>query len=331
MKNFEYSKYKDQLKTFWRAGNTAVRAVLLAIGLMGSVLLIGCGDSEADADGRVTVVATTTMIEDLARVIGGEEVNVIGIMRTGEDPHVYETTPKHATLIRKADLVLMNGLHLEATLESIVDQHAGGKVVALAEQDAITPLTGVMGAEITADPHCWMDTRHFGAYAIEVTAALSEVAPEHEALFKERLLVYLDELVSLDVWITDRFAEVPEQQRVIVTGHDAFAYFGKAYGVEVHGLTGISTEQEPTPQEIEKLKRLIRDNSIRAVFPESSLGGSLLQLLDTVAAETGAVVGGELHSDSLGQPGSDAATYLGMMRHNTNTIVDALKGGGEQR
>ncbi|MBX2851075.1 MAG: metal ABC transporter substrate-binding protein [Phycisphaeraceae bacterium] len=298
--------------------------------VVGLVFAGGCGGPEAeDGDDRPTVVATTTMIEDLAKVIGGEEINIVGMMRTGEDPHLYEVKPKHATSVKNADLVLMNGLHLEATLDTIIKEQATGKVVALAEQEGIEPLTGGAGLEVAADPHCWMDTRYYGIYAAAVAEALSEVAPQHEALFKERLLVYLDELGELDAWIKKRFDEVPERQRVIVTGHDAFAYFGKAYGIEVHGLIGISTEQEPTPQDIEKLKTLIRDNGIRAVFPESSLGGSLLGLLDKVAADTGAVVGEELHSDSLGEPGSEAGTYLGMMRHNTNTMVEALKGGGE--
>lgn len=300
------------------------------VGVLFAVSLMGCdaGDAAED-DGRPTVVATTTMIEDLAKVIGGEEVNIIGIMKTGEDPHKYEPTPKHATAIRTADLVLMNGLNLEAQLNSIIQEHASGKVVALAEQEAITPLTGIDGLEVASDPHCWMDTRYYGHYVLAAAEALSEIAPEHEALFKERALAYMDELIELDEWIRQRFDEVPEQQRVIVTGHDAFAYFGKSYGIEVHGLTGISTEQDPTPQQIEKLKRLIRENGIRAVFPESSLGGGLLGLLDEVAKQSGAVVGGELHSDSLGAPGTEAGTYLGMMRHNTNTMVDALKGGRE--
>jgi manganese/zinc/iron transport system substrate-binding protein len=285
----------------------------------------GCGGA-ASEDSRPTVVATTTMIEDLARVIGGEEVNVVGLMKTGQDPHQYDVKPKDATTIRTSDLVLMNGLNLEATLKSIIDEHAGGEVVALAEHPEIKPLTGADGLEVASDPHCWMDTGYFEMYAEAVAEALSEIAPEHEALFAERLDAYRDELSELNAYITQRFDEVPKAQRVIVTGHDAFAYFGAAYDIEVHGLIGISTEQEPTPQDIEALKTLIRENGIRAVFPESSLGGSVLQLLDTVAKETGATVGGTLHSDSLGEPGTGAGTYLGMMRHNTDTIVEALKG-----
>ena len=294
-------------------------------------LLAGCGEANGhfSDDDRPKILATTTMIEDLARVIGGDEVEIVGLMRTGEDPHLYEVKPKDASSVRRADLVLMNGLHLEATLDRIIKEQAPGLVVALAEQDDITPLTGAEGLEVASDPHCWMNTTYFGMYAVEVARSLSEVAPEHATLFQERLDAYLDELLTLDAWVRQQFETVPKSQRVIVTGHDAFAYFGKAYGIEVHGLIGISTEQEPTPQDIEALKQLIKDNGIRAVFPESSLGGSLLQLLDKVAEDSGAVVGGTLHSDSLGGPGSGAETYLGMIRHNTTTIVEALKGGND--
>ncbi|MGB1125049.1 MAG: metal ABC transporter substrate-binding protein [Phycisphaeraceae bacterium] len=293
-------------------------------------ILAGCGNPDASGDdGRSTVVATTTMIEDLANVIGGEEVNVIGIMRTGEDPHVYEVKPKHATAIKEADLVLYNGLHLEATLDTIVKEQASGVVVALAEQDGIDPIIGKEGLEVAADPHCWMDISLYKLYATRARDALVEVAPEHADLFESRTASYLNELDELEAWVVEQFNTVPVQQRVIVTGHDAFAYFGNAYGIEVHGLIGISTEQEPKPQDIEALKQLIREKGIKAIFPESSLGGSLKALIEKVAKDTGASVGEELHSDSLGEPGTDAASYIGMIRHNTSTMVEALKGAGE--
>lgn len=289
-------------------------------------MLTGCGGADAEADGRPTVVATTTMIEDLARVLGGDEVYIVGLMKTGEDPHLYDVKPRDATTVRNADLVLMNGLNLEATLADIVDAQARGKVVSLAEHEAIKPLTGGAGLAVAPDPHCWMDISYYKHYVTAAAEALGEAAPEHEALFNKRRDAYLKELDELETWVEARFGEVPRTQRVIVTGHDAFAYFGKAYGIEVHGLIGISTEQEPKPQDIEKLKKLIRDNNIRAVFPESSLSGSLIQLLEKVASDTGATVGDELYSDSLGEPGTPAGTYLGMMRHNTDTMVEALKG-----
>ena len=302
--------------------------VLIFIVLVCACLLAGCGKGSGhySDDDRPKVLATTTMIEDLARVIGGDEVEVVGLMRTGEDPHLYDVKPKDATTIKNADLVLMNGLHLEATLADIIEHQAGGKVVALAEHPDIQPITGKEGLEVAADPHCWMDVNFYRVYVQQAVKALVNIAPEHKTLFQQRAVDYMNQLEQLDTWVRERFSEVPEQQRVIVTGHDAFAYFGRAYGIEVHGLIGISTEQEPKPQDIEALKKLIKDNNIRAVFPESSLSGSLIQLLNKVANDSGAVVGKELHSDSLGAPGSGADTYIGMIRHNTNTMVDALKG-----
>lgn len=321
MVNFEHSKYKGE--SIRRLLPVLAPVLLLVFG----AFAVGCGGADADTDDdRVTVVATTTMIEDLARVIGGEEVNVIGIMRTGEDPHLYEVKPKDATTIREADLILLNGLHLEATLKSIIDQHASGKVVALAEHSEIEPMTGGEGFESAPDPHCWMDVGRYKLYVEQARDALIEIAPKHRDLFTERADDYIWELMQLDGWIYEQFNTVPSKQRVIVTGHDAFAYFGWKYGIEVHGLIGISTEQEPTPQDVKNLINLINERGVRAVFPESSISGSLKQLVQTVAKKTGAVVGDELHSDSLGKPGTDAATYIGMMRHNTNTIVKALKG-----
>lgn len=312
MNRFEHSKSSCLL--------FAAFVVVLALALP------GCGGAEGADDGRPTVVATTTMIADLARVIGGEEVNVIGIMKTGEDPHLYDPKPRDATAIRKADLVLMNGLHLEAMMGQIVENKATGRVVALAEQETIKPISGGNGLSVAPDPHCWMDIGIYKHYVTAATRAMIDTAPEHKALFQQRSDAYLKELDALQAWVVKRFAQVPKQQRVIVTGHDAFAYFGRAYGIEVHGLIGISTEQQPTPQDVEDLKQLIRKNKIRAVFPESSLSGSLIQLLEKVARDTGVVVGKELHSDSLGKPGTPAGTYLGMIRHNTETMVEALKG-----
>jgi len=306
---------------------TIVRLSALALCLfIGFLPMAGCSDAVSEDDGRPTVVATTTMIEDLARVLGGEEVNVIGLMRTGEDPHLYDVKPKDATRIKNADLVLMNGLHLEATLADIIEEHAPGTVTALAEHDAIEPITGSDGLEVAPDPHCWMDVGFYKLYAEQARDALIAIAPEHESLFRERTKAYLAELTELEAWVIEQFDTVAKEHRVIVTGHDAFAYFGKAYGIEVYGLIGISTEQEPKPQDIENLKTLIRERGVRALFPESSISGSLKQLVNKVAQETGAKVGDELHSDSLGEPGSDAATYIGMIRHNTTTMVQALKG-----
>jgi len=323
MQDFEQSKYKH---LFARSIGPLVYVLIAGFCLTPLPFLTGCGKKQADDD-RLTVVATTTMIEDLARVIGGEEINVVPIMRTGEDPHLYDVKPRDAIAIRDADVVLMNGLHLEATLASIVEQHATGAVVALAEQPGISPITGSNGLGVAPDPHCWMDVANFKLYAQKTCDALVAADPEHADLFRSRTAAYLRQLDELDAWVREQFETVPEQQRVIVTGHDAFAYFGRAYHVQVHGLIGISTEQDPLSQDVESLMAMVRDNGVRAVFIESSTSGNLNQLVHTVGQRTGAKVCEEpLHSDSLGDPGTPAATYIGMVRHNTTTIVQALNG-----
>ncbi len=289
--------------------------------------LSGCGSDAGADDERPKVVATTTMIEDLARVIGGEEVNVIGIMRSGEDPHLYEVKPKDATTIREADLVLYNGLYLEATLESIIEEQARGKVAALAEQDGIDSLKVKEGLEVVADPHCWMDVALYKLYAEQARDALTEIAPEHEDLFKERTAAYLKELDELDAWVREQIATIPKKQRVLVSAHDAFKYYGEAYGVEVHGLVGNSTEAQMLPGDIQRIEALIRSTGLRSIFVESSTEGVLNDQVRQIAERTGIVVSKQkLHSDSLDAPDKPAGTYLGMMRHNTETIVQALKG-----
>lgn len=307
--------------------NLNIQKIGAAMALLFLAFLPACGsDVEADSQGLPVVVTTATMIDDLARNIGGEEVEVVSLMRTGEDPHLYDVKPKDATAIKKSDLVLYNGLNLEATLAELVKNQAGGKVVALAEHEGIEPITAMEDLEVAADPHCWMDVSIFKLYAEGTRDALSQVAPQHADLFAQRTDAYLKELDELDAYIRSRLAEIPEDQRVIITGHDAFEYYGRAYGVTLHGFLGITTDAEPKPQEIQALKQMIKDEGIRAVFPESSLSGSVIQLMKNVAGEAGAGIGGELHSDSLGAPGSGADTYITMMRHNTDTIVDALKG-----
>lgn len=298
----------------------AVAAAGLA--LFGLACVAGCGGG-ADGDGRPTVVATTTMIADAARVIAGDDVRVVGIMRDGEDPHTYNVTPQDATAIADADLVLANGLHLEATLEKIIEDKAKRSVY-LAEQRAIECIADD-GAEGAPDPHCWMDVVIFREYVAGIRDALVEMDPANASAYNERAEAYLAELDELHAWVQGQFKQVPAERRVIITSHDAFNYFGRAYGVEVHGIIGISTEQQATSRDIQRLEQMIREKGIRAVFHETSVSNTLNNMIEQIADETGVKVGGELYSDSLGEQGTEAGTYIGMMKHNTMTMVDALK------
>ncbi|MEM9109932.1 MAG: zinc ABC transporter substrate-binding protein [Planctomycetota bacterium] len=311
----------------------SVFGVLAAFALAGVVALglTGCGSGETSSglfedDERLKVLALTTQIADAAQIVGGEGVQVVGMMRAGEDPHTYDPNPQDAMAMDEADLVLGNGLNLEAIIAKLVANRAADKTVYLAESDGITPLMDE-GAESAPDPHCWMDPKNFKVYVEGIRDALIEKDPENEAGYTERAEAYLAELDKLDAWVREQFSAVPEAQRVVITGHDAFNYFGEAYGVEMHGLIGLTTEEQPTASDIMKLEKKIVDNGIKALFYETSVSATLNDLITQMAEQTKIGVGGELFSDSLDEPGTEAGTYLGMMKYNTTTMVEALKGG----
>jgi len=303
------------------------RHIVMGVLLLSAAWLAGCDAADSGAaGGRPRVVATTTMIADLAQQIGGDRIALTGIMKVGEDPHVYDVRPRDAQSIAVADLVLMNGLHLEATLLDVVENNARGAVVKLAESPRIAPLgsTQYQGAP---DPHCWFNVQHYKVYAEGVRDALIAADPDHAAAYEASAAAYLAQLDELDAWITQQLDTIPRERRVMVTSHDAFQYLGERYGIDVLAIVGISTEQAPRPQDIQRIESMIRERNVKALFLETSVAQTLNALIEKVSAETGAKVGGTLYSDSLGPPPpeSEAGTYIGMFRHNITTIVDALK------
>jgi len=308
------------------------RILALVLLLSGSALLVGCGDGgQADAAGRdanggkrLRVVCTTTMIADLAHQIAGDHAEIIGIMKVGEDPHVYDVRPRDAMTISEADLVLMNGLHLESTLGDVIAQHAQGPVVALAESPAIKPRGLLNNGTGAPDPHCWFNVEYFKVYAERTRDALVAADPAHADEYERHAAAYLAELDSLHQWVASELQRIPAEQRVIVTSHDAFAYYGECYGVEVHAVIGISTEEQARAGHVRELEQLVSHRGVKALFIETSVQATLNDLVRKVAENTGAAIGGTLYSDSLGPPDSEAGTYIGMVRHNTRTIVEAL-------
>jgi manganese/zinc/iron transport system substrate-binding protein len=311
----------------------SIKAILLSAPLM--CLICGACDgprnspsrsSDVNGDGsdRLQVVCTTTMIEDLARNLAADLADVRGIMKAGEDPHVYDVRPRDAELIADADLVLSNGFHLEATLSAIITNNAQGDVLALAENAVRKPISS--GASAAApDPHCWMNVDYFRGYAEHARDALIAADPGNADAYRANADKYLADLDKLNDWVKQQVDRVPRERRVMVTSHDAFAYFGQAYDVDVHGMIGISTEQAPRPQDIEQLEALIRDRGVRAMFIETSVSSTLNQLVEKSAEATGVKIGGTLYSDSLDAPDEPAGSYIGMMQHNVSTIVKALQ------
>ena len=305
-----------------------MRYILLALI---TLCLIACdgGDDSAQPSGgggdKPLVVTTTTMITDLARQIAGNDAEVRGIMRAGEDPHIYEVRPHDAEMIRTADLVLMNGFHLESTLHDIAVNRAGGKLVELAEAAGIEPIGSDGAAAGAPDPHCWFHVGHFRRYAEAARDAMIAMDPRNREGYEQRAAAYIAQLAELDSWVRQQLAIVPRERRVIVTSHDAFGYFGRYYDVDVHAIIGISTEQQPKPQDLQRLEELVRQRGVKALFIETSVSQTLNNLVRKLAETTGARIGGTLYSDSLADEGEPAGTYIGMIRHNVQTIVDALK------
>lgn len=293
-------------------------------------LLIGLAcersDQAATANARPLVVCTTTMIADLAKSLAGDRLQVACIMKPGEDPHIYTPRPTDALLIRKASLVLTNGLHLEGTLAKIIDNNLTGKAikVSLADDPRVKPLESqqYQGAP---DPHCWFDIAFFKVYAERCRDAMIAIDPAGKEMFAKAADDYVRQLDEMERYIKQQLATIPQQQRVLITSHDAFQYFGRAYDIEVHALVGISTEQEPKPQDVEALIQLVSSRKVKAVFVETSVSERLNNLVRKVSSKAEIQIGGSLYSDSLAEENTPAATYLGMMRHNVDTIVKALR------
>lgn len=291
---------------------------------MVSAAVVASAMASAKAE-KLRVVCTTTMILDAAKVIAGDHADLKGVMKPGEDPHVYDVRPMDVKMIASAQLIFMNGLHLEATLGHVIENNAkSAKVVALGETPKIAALENE-NARGAPDPHCWFNVQYFRTYAEGIQDALVERDPSHADDYRRNANAYIKQLDELHEWTKKEIATIPRERRAMVTSHDAFQYFGRTYFIDVYAVIGISTEQQPRPQDIAKLESIVRERGVKALFIETSVSQTLNDIVKKVADNTGAKIGGTLYSDSLGAPESPAATYIGMIKHNVSTVVEALK------
>jgi len=283
---------------------------------------------------KIKIVATTGMIGDAARQVGGELVEVRALMGPGVDPHAYRQTRTDIAALTRADLVLWHGLYLEAQMEEFMHDLARNQtVVAVAEKLPKNLLRGHDIYENKYDPHVWMNPNLWAKVVIEVRDALIAAHPDAETAFKENTDRHLQELDGLSIYATQILSTVPAEGRVLVTAHDAFNYFGAAYGFEVLGIQGISTESEAGLNRISELVDSLVERRISAVFVESSVSDRNIRALIEGADAQGhkVVIGGELFSDAMGEDGTYEGTYLGMIDHNTTTISRALGGDTPER
>jgi manganese/zinc/iron transport system substrate-binding protein len=295
--------------------------------------LSACGGSDApssDDAGPLRVVATTTVVADLVRVIGGSDVELESLMGAGVDPHLYAPSAGDVRRMSSAQAVFYNGLHLEGKMSEVLKQMGRRGVTTVAVAECVPEAELITSASYSgvSDPHVWFDVELWMRAAECVRDELAALDPENASGYAERGTAYLGELAELDLWVAENIATIPVERRVLVTAHDAFSYFGRAYDIEVRGLLGISTATEAGTADVTELAGFIESRKIPAIFIESSVSPRYVEALQqAVAARNFEVsIGGSLYSDALGEPGGPAASYVGTVRSNVDTIVGALVG-----
>jgi manganese/iron transport system substrate-binding protein len=299
---------------------------LTTAGILLGTLLSSCTQevtNTSDSD-QPQVVSTSTIIADLTETIGGDEIEHQGILEAGADPHVYEPVPQDSIAFEKADLIFYNGYNLEPGLIKLMNAAGvGAKKVAVGE--IASPLEMEYQGRTEPDPHVWGNVENVIIMVNTIRDNLIEISPEDREIFTQNAAKLTQELQQLNTWIEQQIATIPENQRKLVTTHDAFQYYARAYGLEITGtLIGISTEEQPSAQTVSKLADSIRKSQVPAIFAETTINP---KLITTVAEEAGVKLAeNELYSDSIGAPGSDGDSYIKMLVSNTETIVEALGG-----
>ncbi len=268
------------------------------------------------------------MITDLVKNIGGEHINLQGLMGSGVDPHLYKASEGDVTKLSSADIIFYNGLHLEGKLVEVFEKMKNKKTIAIS--DALDEKT-LIGSEYFAsnyDPHIWFNVDYWIKATEYVTDILIDAIPDKKAVFEANRVSYMKKLSTLKATMHHIIEEsLPKEKRILVTAHDAFNYFGKSFGFEVVGLQGLSTATEAGVQDVQKLSAFIIERNVKAIFVESSVPKRTIEALQAAVNSKGhdVIIGGSLYSDALGNTGTIEGTYIGMFEYNVNTIVNALK------
>ena len=268
---------------------------------------------------KPVVVSSASMFTDMVENIAGDLVETETIVPIGGDPHLHTPTPRDAKLVGKADLLLLNGLTFEGWINELIENSGtSGETVLITE--GITPISSYTYKNST-DPHAWMDVSFGRQYIINIAKALKNLDPDNARVYEENYQQYDAALASLDEYVMSKVKEIPEEKRILITSHDAFKYYGKRYGIKLEAIQGISTDSEVQTSDIKRVAYTIDRYKVPAVFVESTINP---KLLSQIAKDNDVKIGGSLYADSLGDKDSPAATYIDMIRHNTNTIVGAL-------
>lgn len=290
-------------------------------------LLFSC-KNETKSNGKLNIVTTTTMLTDLVTNIGGDAVNLQGLMGSGVDPHLYKASEGDVSKLVNADIIFYNGLHLEGKLVEVFEEMSSQtkRSIALAEELDKKKLIGSDYFASNYDPHVWFNISYFKQFAKKVAQVLSEEDPNNKATYTQNAEAYLKQLDKLQSDVQGVVTALPQEKRILVTAHDAFNYFGEAYKFKVVGLQGLSTATEAGVQDVQKLSDFIIEYRIKAIFVESSVPKRTIEALQAAVKAKGhnVAIGGTLFSDALGNPGTPQGTYIGMYRYNIKTIISAL-------
>ncbi len=299
--------------------------------IMSSFWLAGCADTAQavpDFSQRpIQAVATTGMVADVVKNVGGEHIQLTQLMGSGVDPHLYKPSERNVIAIADADVIFYSGLHLEAQMGKVFEKMQGRlRTAAVTDTIDRTKLSSPPQFEGNYDPHVWFDVSMWMKTVDVVRDTLIEMDPAHAQEYRQNAAAYLAELQDLDQYIRDQAATLPPEKRVLITAHDAFSYFGRAYGFDVRGLQGISTATEAGAGDVQGLADFIAQRQIPAIFVESSVPRRTIEAVQAAVRSRGyeVKIGGELFSDAMGTPGTPEGTYIGMVKHNIDTIVGAL-------
>jgi manganese/zinc/iron transport system substrate-binding protein len=296
-----------------------------------TLLLSACAtETNSNTSGKLNVVTTTGMIADAVRNVGGEYVEVTALMGPGIDPHSYKASEGNVQTLQSADLILYNGLFLEAQMGEVLERMNDFGVTTVVVTDGIerSLLLGSVDYAGQYDPHVWFDVTLWMQVVEQVKETLSEADPTHRSEYEANASAYISQLEELHQYVLTQAESIPAEQRVLITAHDAFNYFGEAYGFEVRGLQGISTEAQAGTADVQSLADFIVERQIPAIFVESSVPQRNIEAVQAAVQDQGfnVSIGGELFSDAMGDDGTFEGTYIGMVTHNIDTIVLALSG-----
>ena len=316
----------------------AIAIVIIIAGISSTVLVqsnnnadevnMTNAENSANDSGKIMVTTTTNVITDLVENIGGEHVRVTGLMGPGVDPHLYRPSASDVKKLQEADIVFYNGLDLEGKMGDVFVKigREGTAVWAVSEN---IPHESLLSLDTAGhfDPHIWWNAELWMEAAKVVATGLSEYDPENSQTYDANLEEFLTQLQNLNENSLEKMKSIPEEQRVLVTAHDAFQYFGHAYGLEEMAIQGWSTDSEAGIREIQNLADEITERKIKALFVETSISPATIEALEAAVQDRGhdVVIGGELFSDAIGEKGTSEGTYIGAFKHNVDTIVRALK------